>query len=76
MGGVPLVTSLWAGNSVQYDATDPNGLADASKHYTPCHTPANPKARMTNLLLTMMHKMEVRTEQFVDSLEPISDLMA
>ena len=31
---------------------------------------------MTNLLLTMMQRMEVNTEQFVDSLDPISDLLA
>ncbi len=50
-------------------------LNDPSKHYAICHQPANNKAHMTNLLLTMMHKMEVRTEQFVDSLEPISELI-
>ena len=33
-----------------------------------CHTPVDGKARLTNLLLTMMQKMEVDAEQFVDSL--------
>jgi hypothetical protein len=32
-------------------------------------------ARLTNLLLTIMNKMDVNLEQFVDSLGPISDLM-
>jgi hypothetical protein len=50
-------------------------LANAGKHYGLCHTPVNGKARMTNLLLTMMHKMEVNTERFVDSLGPVSEVI-
>jgi len=49
-------------------------LADAGKHYHLCHSPVNPKARLTNLLLTMMQKMDVNAEQFVDSLGPVSEL--
>lgn len=51
-------------------------LADAGSHYSLCHTPCDGNARLTNLLLTMMHKMEVNTERFVDSLSPISELVA
>jgi len=50
-------------------------LANASNHYTLCHKPVDDKARMTNLLLTMMQKMDVNTEQFVDSLGPLSELV-
>ena len=50
-------------------------LADAVGHYTLCHKPVEPKARMTNLLLTMMQKMEVNAEQFVDSLGPVSEVV-
>jgi hypothetical protein len=52
-----------------YDLTTPG------KHYGLCHTPANGKARLSNLLLTMMQKMEVNTENFVDSLGPISEVV-
>lgn len=51
-------------------------LANAVNHYTLCHKPVDGNARLTNLLLTMMHKMEVKTEQFVDSLGPVSELLA
>lgn len=51
-------------------------LADASQHYSLCHKPVDGNARMTNLLLTMMHKMDVNTEQFVDSLGPVSEVVA
>lgn len=53
----------------QYD------LANASGHYSICHKPQEPKARLTNLLLTMMNKMDVNVEQFADSLEPVSELI-
>jgi hypothetical protein len=51
-------------------------LSDAQKHYQLCHTPVNGKARLTNLLVTMMHKMQVNTEQFVDSLADVSEVLA
>ena len=50
-------------------------LANAGGHYNLCHTPVNGQARLTNLLLTIMNKMEVDTERFVDSLGPISELI-
>ena len=34
------------------------------------------KARLSNLMLTMLQKMEVNTEQFVDSLGPVSEILA
>jgi hypothetical protein len=51
-------------------------LANAAEHYGLCHRPTDGNARLTNLLLTMMQKMEVNTEQFVDSLGPISEVLA
>ena len=50
-------------------------LANAGGHYHICHSPVDGNARLTNLLLTIMNKMEVNTERFVDSLGPISDLI-
>lgn len=50
-------------------------LADARSHYALCHTPCDGNARLSNLLLTMLHKMEVNVEQFVDSLGPVSELI-
>ena len=34
------------------------------------------KARLSNLMLTMMQKMEVNAETFVDSLGPVSEVLA
>ena len=51
-------------------------LDDAVGHYSLCHKPADGNARLTNLLLTMMQKMEVNAEQFVDSLGPVSEVLA
>ena len=50
-------------------------LANAGGHYHICHSPLNGNARLTNLLLTMMQKMEVDTEKFVDSLDPVSEVL-
>lgn len=51
-------------------------LANAGGHYSICHTPVDQNARLSNLLLTIMNKMGVQSEQFVDSLAPIQDLLA
>ena len=51
-------------------------VAKAGEHYNLCHKPVDGKARLSNLLLTMMQKMDVKTESFVDSLGPISELTA
>lgn len=53
----------------QYD------LANASGHYGVCSRPVDGNARLTNLLLTMLHKMDVKVEQFADSLGPVSDVV-
>lgn len=50
-------------------------LADSAGHYSLCHKPVDGNARMSNLLLTMMQKMEVNAEHFVDSLGPIPEVV-
>jgi hypothetical protein len=51
-------------------------LADAGGHYNICHKPLDGKARLSNLFVTMLQKMDVKSESFVDSLGPISELTA
>lgn len=41
-----------------------------------CHKPVNPKAHMSNLLLTMAHKMDVAVEKLGDSNAEASELLA
>jgi len=53
----------------QYD------LGNAAGHYGVCSRPVDGNARLTNLLLTMLHKMEVNTEKFADSLGPVSEVV-
>jgi len=50
-------------------------LATPGSHYGVCSRPVDGNARMTNLLLTMLHKMEVNTEKFVDSIAPVSEII-
>jgi len=40
-----------------------------------CGKPRNEKARLSNVMLTMLQKMEVHTEKFVDSLGPVSEIV-
>lgn len=40
-----------------------------------CGKPKDGKARLSNVMLTMMQKMEVHEETFVDSLGPVSELI-
>lgn len=40
-----------------------------------CGRPKDDQARLSNLMLTMMQKMEVETERFVDSLGPVSEIL-
>jgi hypothetical protein len=41
-----------------------------------CGKPKNGNARLSNVMLTMLQKMEVKTEKFVDSIGPISEVLA
>ena len=41
-----------------------------------CGKPKDDKARLNNVLLTMLQKMEVNSEKFVDSLGPVSEIVS
>ncbi len=41
-----------------------------------CGKPKDEKARLSNVMLTMLQKMEVNAEKFVDSLGPVSEVLA
>jgi len=53
-----------------YDADQPGALVKI------CHKPVNPKAHLSNLLLTMAQKMDVPVESFGDSNGEASELLA
>jgi hypothetical protein len=40
-----------------------------------CGKPKNEKARLSNIMLTMLQKMDVKTEKFADSIEPVSEVL-
>lgn len=40
-----------------------------------CGKPKDEKARLSNVMITMLQKMEVNDEKFVDSLGPVSELI-
>jgi hypothetical protein len=40
-----------------------------------CGKPRNEKARLSNVMVTMLQKMKVPTEKFVDSLGPVSEIL-
>lgn len=46
-------------------------VADTSAHYRICSRPVDENARLSNLLLTMLQRSDVKTEKFQDSLGPI-----
>ncbi|MEZ6057556.1 MAG: DUF1552 domain-containing protein [Planctomycetaceae bacterium] len=51
-------------------------VAQASEHYRICGRPVDDNARLSNLLLTMIQRCGVETEQFQDSLGTISEVVA
>lgn len=51
-------------------------VADAGSHYRICGRPVDSDARLSNLLLTMLQRMDVETDQFQDSLGTISEVVA
>lgn len=52
----------------QYD------MADARKHYGICSRPVDTDARLSNLLLTMLQRVDVEADQFYDSLGTVSSI--
>ena len=51
-------------------------LSDAQGHYKLCLQPVDREARFSNLLLTMLQRMDVQTATFSDSLGTIPELLA
>jgi len=51
-------------------------VADANGHYRICSRPVDSDARLSNLLLTMLHRADVKTDKFQDSVRPLSELVA
>lgn len=47
-------------------------VADANGHYRVCSRPVDGDARLSNLLLNMLQRVDVETEQFQDSVSTIS----
>jgi hypothetical protein len=51
-------------------------VANATEHYKICSRPVDGDARLSNLLLTMAQRVDVKTDKFQDSLRPISEIVA
>ena len=51
-------------------------VGDANTHYRICGRPVDGNARLSNLLLTMLHRAGVETENFQDSLGVVSEVVA
>ena len=51
-------------------------VADAMSHYKICSRPVDGDARLSNLLLTMLQRVDVPVEQFQDSLRPVAEVVA
>jgi hypothetical protein len=53
----------------KYDVTN------AQEHYKICSRPVDGDARVSNLLLTMLQRVDVKADKFQDSLAPISQIV-
>src|SRR5436853_124018 len=51
-------------------------VANATEHYKICSRPVDGDARLSNLLLTMVQRIDVKADKFQDSLKPISQIVA
>ena len=54
----------------KYDVTDAHG------HYKICSRPVDENARVSNLLLTMLQRADVKVDKFQDSIAPLSQIVA
>lgn len=50
-------------------------MASAPRSRCLCGKPKDEKARLNNVLLTMLQKMDMNAEKFVDSLGPVSEIV-
>jgi hypothetical protein len=65
------------GQHVDYNRPQGEGYKlDYDEWRSLCGKPKDEKARLSNLMLTMLQKMEVNSERFVDSLGPVSEVLA
>ena len=62
------------GKHVDFNLT-PN-FQGYDKHSGIYHKPVNDKARLSNVLITMAQKMDVKAEKFADSLGAVSEVTA
>jgi len=51
-------------------------VAEAGAHYRICSRPVDGDARLSNLLLTMLQRVDVEAGQFQDSLRTVSEIVA
>jgi hypothetical protein len=51
-------------------------MADAQAHYKICSRPVDSDARVSNLLLTMLQRADVKAERFQDSVGPIRQIVS
>lgn len=51
-------------------------VADATAHYQICSRPVDSDARVSNLLLTMLQRADVKVDKFQDSVAPLSQVVA
>jgi hypothetical protein len=51
-------------------------VADATGHYKVCSRPIDSNARLSNLLLTMLQRVDVIADAFQDSVRPLEELVA
>ncbi len=51
-------------------------VADTMTHYRICSKPVDDTARVSNLLLTMLQRADVKVDKFQDSVAPISQIVA
>ncbi|MCE9604320.1 MAG: DUF1552 domain-containing protein [Planctomycetia bacterium] len=51
-------------------------VADANAHYRVCSRPVDGDARLSNLFLTMLQRVDFPTDKFQDSVRPLSEIVA
>ena len=51
-------------------------VSNAQEHYKICSRPVDGDARLSNLLLTMLQRVDVKVDKFQDSVGPVSQIVA
>jgi len=80
MASVPIILAggrklgLKHGQHIDFNRT--KTFQGYDKHAGIYHKPVNDKAHLSNVLLTMAQKMDVKTEKFADSLGTVSEVLA